>query len=45
MISALRRKLGVEKDGSGSLRGMPDGLQRVDQGLQKRFARGIQYNS
>lgn len=44
MISALRRKLGVEKDGSGSLRGMPDGLQRVDQGLQKRFARGIQYN-
>ncbi|VDM57008.1 unnamed protein product [Angiostrongylus costaricensis] len=43
MISALRRKLGGDKDDSTSSP-IPSGIQRVDQELQKRFARGIQYN-
>ncbi|KAE9414967.1 hypothetical protein Angca_004390 [Angiostrongylus cantonensis] len=43
MISALRRKLGGDKDDCTSSP-IPSGIQRVDQELQKRFARGIQYN-
>ena len=46
MISALRRKLGGEKDGVQSPTAtMPSGVHRVDQELQRKFAKGVQYNS
>lgn len=48
MISALRRKLGGEKDGqtaSSPIATMPAGVHRVDQELQRKFAKGVQYNS
>ncbi|KAJ1371591.1 hypothetical protein KIN20_033568 [Parelaphostrongylus tenuis] len=44
MISALRRKLGGDKDDCHQSSPIPSGIQRVDQELQKRFARGVQYN-
>uniref|UniRef100_A0A1I7X6N1 C2 domain-containing protein n=1 Tax=Heterorhabditis bacteriophora TaxID=37862 RepID=A0A1I7X6N1_HETBA len=44
MISALRRKLGGDKEGIHLERNIPSGVRRVDQQLQKKYARGVQYN-
>ncbi|CAD6185202.1 unnamed protein product [Caenorhabditis auriculariae] len=43
MISAIRRKFGGDKDGLPGVQ-MPAGVQRVDLELQKKYARGVQYN-
>uniref|UniRef100_A0A1I7T0R8 Rab-like protein 6 n=1 Tax=Caenorhabditis tropicalis TaxID=1561998 RepID=A0A1I7T0R8_9PELO len=43
MFSAIRKKLGGDKDEQKSTV-MPSGVQRVDAELQRKFARGVQYN-
>lgn len=44
MLSALKKLVGSE---SGQLRErhIPAGLQSMNQSLQRRFAKGVQYNS
>ncbi|CAG01314.1 unnamed protein product [Tetraodon nigroviridis] len=44
MLSALKKLVGSE---SGPLRErhIPAGLQSMNQSLQRRFAKGVQYNS
>ncbi|PIC16703.1 hypothetical protein B9Z55_023217 [Caenorhabditis nigoni] len=43
MFSAIRKKLGGDKDDQKPTV-MPSGVQRVDAELQRKFARGVQYN-
>lgn len=43
MFSAIRKKLGGDKEENKSTV-MPSGVQRVDAELQRKFARGVQYN-
>ncbi|KAF1747303.1 hypothetical protein GCK72_023765 [Caenorhabditis remanei] len=43
MFSAIRKKLGGDKDEQKPTV-MPSGVQRVDAELQRKFARGVQYN-
>uniref|UniRef100_A0A8R1DUX8 Rab-like protein 6 n=1 Tax=Caenorhabditis japonica TaxID=281687 RepID=A0A8R1DUX8_CAEJA len=43
MFSAIRKKLGGDKD-EQKVTTMPSGVQRVDAELQRKFARGVQYN-
>ncbi|CAJ0583326.1 unnamed protein product, partial [Mesorhabditis spiculigera] len=46
MISALRKKLGGGdgKEGGSNNANMPAGVGKLDQQLQKKYARGVQYN-
>ncbi|CAI2356579.1 unnamed protein product [Caenorhabditis sp. 36 PRJEB53466] len=43
MFSAIRKKLGGDRE-EHKTTSMPSGVQRVDAELQRKFARGVQYN-
>lgn len=44
MFSALKKLVGSEQ-APGRDKNIPAGLQSMNQALQRRFAKGVQYNS
>lgn len=45
MFSALKKLVGSEPVGQVKDKNIPAGLQSMNQSLQRRFAKGVQYNS
>lgn len=45
MFSALKKLVGSEPAGQVKDKNIPAGLQSMNQSLQRRFAKGVQYNS